>query len=403
MKILQINTSVNTGSTGRIAEDLGRLLISKGHQSYIAYGRTNNQSISENLRISKRTGILLHVLKSRLFDRHGFGSIRATRKFVNQIEHIDPDLIHLHNIHGYYLNVELLFTCLKHLKKPVVWTFHDCWPFTGHCSHFLFVDCNRWQTECHGCPNIHGYPNSWFIDNSRRNYRQKRKLFSGMENMVLVSPSLWLAGALKNSFLSYYGIRVINNGIDLEKFRPSYDKLNMEKYRLEKRYIIGVASAWTDRKGLGDFRKLRSMLDPGIDIVLVGLSAEQIKSLPEGIKGLQRTENIDELALLYSGSEVFVNPTYVDNFPTVNLEAMACGTPVITYKTGGSPESVDETTGMVVAKGDITKLAEAIHSLLRKGKQTYSAACRETAEKMYDKEEKYSDYLSLYQEIINSQ
>jgi len=221
-----------------------------------------------------------------------------------------------------------------------------------------------------------------------------------MENMVLVSPSRWLGEALKNSFLSYSRIRVINNGIDLERFRPMDGMPG--KYKLKKKYLLGVAGVWTERKGLGDFMDLRKMIDPGLDIVLLGLSAEQIKRLPEGMIGIERTENIEELAKLYSGSEVFVNPTYVDNFPTVNLEALACGTPLITYKTGGSPESVDESTGMVVDKGDIAQLAEAIRSLLQKGKQSYSAACRSKAVELYSKEERYGDYLDLYHEMINT-
>ncbi len=223
-----------------------------------------------------------------------------------------------------------------------------------------------------------------------------------MEHMVLVSPSHWLGKALNNSFLSYCKIRVINNGIDLDRFRPLDDQGIAGKYNLERKYILGVAGIWTERKGLGDFIGLRNMIDPELDIVLLGLSAEQIKTLPEGMTGIQRTENIDELALLYSGSEIFVNPTYVDNFPTVNLEALACGTPVITYRTGGSPESVDESTGMIVDKGDVVQLAEAINSLLQKGKQSYSASCRRKAEELYSKEERYSDYLDLYHEMLNN-
>ncbi len=403
MKVLQINTSVNTGSTGRIAEDLGSLLIDNGNDSHIAFGRTNNHSISEITRIGKRRDILLHVLKSRLYDRHGFGSVGATRNFLKEIEHIDPDLIHLHNIHGYYLNVKLLFDYLKQLQKPVVWTFHDCWPFTGHCSHFQFVECYKWQTVCHVCPNRRAYPESWFKDNSRKNYGQKRELFSGLDKMVLVSPSIWLAETLKNSFLSTNEIKVINNGIDLTRFKPIHDKEVLKKYGLDKQYILGVASAWTDRKGLGDFKKLRGMLDPSIDLVLVGLSAGQLKALPAGIKGILRTDNIDELAALYTASEIFVNPTYVDNFPTVNLEAMACGTPVITYKTGGSPESIDESTGRVIEKGDVMALHAAVQSLQNDGKEVYSTACRKKAEKLYDKNERYGEYLDLYLKMMDNE
>ncbi len=400
MRILQINSSVNTGSTGRIAEDLGKLIIANGHQSHIAYGRNYNQSISETIKIGNKVDIAIHILKSRLFDQHGFGSPRATRLFINQIELIQPDLIHLHNIHGYYLNVRILINFLKQIDKPVVWTFHDCWPFTGHCSHFQYFDCNKWQTECHNCPNLHGYPNSWFIDNSRQNFRKKKELFAGISNMVLVSPSDWLAGVLRESFFSDSEIRMINNGIDLEKFKPGHNDLILKKYNLDRKFILGVASVWTQRKGLGDFIKLRKVLDPMIDIVLVGLTSEQVKSLPEGIRGLSRTENTDELAVLYSGAEVFVNPTYVDNFPTVNLEALACGTPVITYDAGGSGESINRKTGLVVQKGAIEQMAEGIDRVMDQPRSEYAKACRERAVSLYDKESRYRDYFLLYEELL---
>jgi putative colanic acid biosynthesis glycosyltransferase len=402
MKVLQINISVNSGSHGRIAEETGRMLIEKGHESYMAYGNGINNSTSEAVKIGNRMDFIFHVLKSRLFDRHGFGSVNATLSLVNQIDQIDPDLIHLHNIHGYYLNSSILFEYLKKRQKPVVWTFHDCWPFTGHCSHFDFVNCYKWQTECYECPNIHKYPKSWLIDNSRRNFRRKKELYNGLENIILVSPSEWLAGFLRKSFLSGYEIKVINNGVDLEKFKPVNDKGLRKKYNLNKKYILGVASTWTSKKGLIDFFKLRGILDIQIDIFLVGLKRNQIKSLPEGIKGIFRTERIDEIAALYSGAEVFVNPTYVDNFPSVNIEALACGTPVITYDTGGSPETIDNETGMVVRKGDVAGLKSAISELLLRDRQTISDKCRSRAVIFFDSKHMSNGYLALYEKCKKS-
>jgi glycosyltransferase involved in cell wall biosynthesis len=399
MRVLQINTSINSGSTGRIAEEIGRMLIEKGHQSYMAYGNIVNNSISEAVKIGNRMDFIFHVLKSRLFDRHGFGSVNATRSFINQIEQINPDLIHLHNIHGYYLNSSILFEYLKKEQKPVVWTFHDCWPFTGHCSHFDFVNCYKWQAECFACPNTHKYPKSLLIDNSRSNFRQKKVLYNGLSTIKLVSPSEWLAGFLRRSFLSGYETKVINNGIDLDKFKPVHDKGLRKKYDLDKKYIIGVASNWTAKKGLFDFIQLRSLLDMQIDILLVGLKRNQIKSLPEGIKGIFRTERIEEIAALYSGAEVFVNPTYVDNFPSVNIEALACGTPVITYETGGSPETIDSETGKVVRKGDVAGLKSAISELLLKDRQALSGKCRRRAEMLYDSKHMSNEYIALYEKF----
>jgi len=400
MKILQINTTVNSGSHGRITEEIGLSLIEAGHESYIAAAYTVRPSRGRVIRIGCDFDRKLHGLKTRLFDRHGFGSKASTHKLVNRIKDIDPDIIHLHNIHGYYLHIGVLFKYLKRANKPVVWTFHDCWPFTGHCSHFDAVNCYKWKTECYRCPNKSGYPKSLLIDNSRINYRDKRQILTGISNMVLVSPSQWLAGHLHESFLRDYEIKVINNGIDTEKFKPVRSDTLREKYKIKGRYILGVASTWTRRKGLDDFIRLRAMLEPEIGIALVGLNRNQTGRLPDGIIPISRTENIDELAALYSGAEVFVNPTYVDNFPTTNIEALACGTPVLTYNTGGSPEAVDERTGFVIPKGDIKGLEESINKIINAEQDKYFIPCRQRAASFYDSQYMAKQYLSLYQSLI---
>jgi len=400
MKIMQINTSVNSSSTGRIAENIGSLLIDEGHKSFIAYGISSNESRSGIIKVGQKSGVLLHVLKTRFFDLHGFGSVKATRQLVKKIELIDPDLIHLHNIHGYYINIEVLFEYLKKRQKPVVWTFHDCWPFTGHCCYFDTFSCDKWKTLCFDCPNTHGYPKSWLIDNSTSNYRQKKELFSGLERMILVSPSEWLANHLGHSFLSKYEIKVINNGVDLDKFIQHNHEFNYAKTKSGREYILGVAGVWSKRKGLDDFLKLREILDQEIEIILVGLSQKHSKSLTKGIRAISRTESIADLASLYRGAGVFVNPTYVDNFPTTNLEALACGTPVVTYNTGGSPEAIDSETGRVVQKGDITGLKGSIIELLNKDRQIMSEKCRSRAEEILDSKQMSQNYLSLYRKIL---
>jgi putative colanic acid biosynthesis glycosyltransferase len=397
MKVLQINTSVNSGSHGRIAEEIGRLLILRGHESYIAYGRTAKTSNSELVKIGNRIDFVFHLIKTRFFDRHGFGSLRATRLFVNHIDRINPDIIHLHNIHGYFTNIKILFEYIKKNKKSVVWTFHDCWPFTGHCSHFDRVNCIRWQSECFECPLKNGYPKSWLLDNSRNNFRQKKVLFEGINNMILVSPSYWLAEHLRHSFLKQYPIKVINNGVNLEKFRQVDPQKARTKFKIKGKYVIlGVASIWRKGKGLADFVQLRSLLDSKIEIVLVGLNSGQLRSLPDGVRGISRIESIEDLALLFSTADVFVNPTYVDNFPTVNIEALACGTPVITYKTGGSPETISDDCGLIVTKGEIDSLYSAIQEILLKGKDYFSLNCRSRAVNLYNKDERILEYLNLY-------
>lgn len=401
MKVLQINISVSSGSTGRIAEELGKLLIINGHKSYIAYGRTCNISESVTVKIGNHFSLAEHLIRTRLLDRHGFGSADATKKFIAKLDEIDPDIIHLHNIHGYYLNIRVLFEYLQKKNKPVVWTFHDCWPFTGHCSHFEHINCFKWQTECHNCPNKHSYPKSWFIDNSRKNYHQKKNLFTLLNKMILVAPSIWMKNYLEKSFLSKYEIRMIYNGIDINKFRITDSKTVKVKYNLQKKYVLAVANVWTQKKGLSDLLALRKLLKEDIEIVLVGLNRRQQNSLPTGIKGIMRTENIDELAAIYSTAEVFVNPTYADNFPTTNLESLACGTPVITYNTGGSPEAIDENTGFVVEKGNIQQLYEAINIVIKKGKEHYKPLCRERAIKHFNKDERFLDYIRLYETLIS--
>jgi len=398
MRILQINTTINTGSTGRIAEDIGQLLIKKGHQSFIAFGRDENRnSSSSKIKIGSKKDFYSHILLTRIWDKHGFGSLNETKKFLEKISLIQPDIIHLHNIHGYFIHVGILFQFLKELNKPIVWTFHDCWPFTGHCAYFERVNCQKWQTQCQQCPLTHEYPKSLIIDNSFNNFNDKKKAFTGLKDLHIITPSKWLSALVKKSFLKKYPVEVINNGIDLNTFRPIKNHL-----KSKKPIILGVASTWSESKGLLDFVNLQKRLLDEVEIVLIGLSKQQIKNLPIGIKGIERTESIEELAEWYNKASVFINPTYADNFPTTNIEALACGTPVITYNTGGSPEVIDINTGAVVEKGDIDGLTNAIKRILKKDLNMVAQNCRKRAETYFNKEERFQDYLDLYNSVLNN-
>lgn len=401
-KLLEINVSANTGSTGRIAEEIGRLAVDNGFDCYLAYGRVNNQSHLNTIRVGKNLDFGIHALQSRLLDNHGFASKHATRKFIQQLAQIKPDIIHLHNIHGYYINVEYLFKYLKNAGIPVVWTLHDCWPITGHCAHFEYINCAKWETGCFACPNIKGYPKSIIIDKSRSNFERKRELFTSVGNMRIVTPSEWLKDIINESFLKEYPTNVINNGVDLNIFKQYGNKTVLKKYKIDggKKIILGVANVWNQRKGLNDFLQLSSMLNDDCLIVLVGLSEKQIHDMPSNIIGLRRTENVRELAQLYSSAAVFVNPTYVDNFPTTNIEALACGTPVVTYRTGGSPEAVDQNTGYVVEKSNIDMLGSAIKETLSKDTAEIERACRQRAVRLYNKNERFMDYINLYNSVI---
>ena len=370
----------------------------------------------------------VHYFESRIFDREGLSSRGATKALIRHIEELKPDVIGLHNIHDHYLNYELLFRYLNKTDIKVVWTFHDCWAFTGHCFHFVTKDCMRWKTGCHDCPLHHLYPNT-VLDRSVKNYALKKELFSANKNLAIVACSDWLGDFVKESFLGDKRIEVIHNGVDLQMFRPQDGKESREGKESERRVfkIIAVSSVWYPNKGELDIYKLRTMLpEDEYEITMVGLSTEQAKNLPKGIRGIQRTQNVQELAQLYSEAAVLINPTYEDNFPTVNIEALACGTPVITYRTGGSPEAVrDEVsdgfkefsfdsaqdkrqvsggaelynTGMVIEQGNVVALANAVMQM--KDKPLSSADCRKRAEELFDKDKCFEKYVELYEELVN--
>jgi putative colanic acid biosynthesis glycosyltransferase len=401
MVVVQINTSINTGSTGRIAEEIAAVAAKQGYTCYGVYGRISRESKMKTLRVGTDCSVKIHGLESRLFDNHGFSSKKATRKLIGELVKLKPDVVHLHNIHGYYIHVGILFDYLKQYNIPVVWTLHDCWPLTGHCSYFDWVNCDKWKTHCNKCPNRKGYPESLFFDFSARNFDTKKSVFTGHPSLTLITPSLWLADIVKESFLKKYPVEVINNGVDISIFKQKKGGVTLEKHGIsDKKYVLGVASTWDRRKGLSDFFELAKFLSGKAIVVLVGLTEVQIKVLPKNIIGIERTENVEELVELYSGAQVFVNPTYVDNFPTTNIEALACGTPVITYKTGGSPEAIDHETGSVVEKGDVVGLKAVITSFLEKDKKDFTNKCRARAMELFDKNQRFSDYIALYETII---
>lgn len=398
MKVLQINSVCGIGSTGRIAIDIHNLLIEHGHESYIAYGRNLPKNCDIAIKIGTKFDNYAHVAKTRMFDMHGFGSKKATTEFIEKVKELDPDIIHLHNIHGYYINTEILFNYLKKVNKPVIWTLHDCWTFTGHCSYFDYADCDKWKTGCYDCPEKKSYPSSRLLDNSKSNYLRKKEIFNGINCMTIVTPSMWLAKLVKESFLGEYPIKIINNGIDLNVIKPTESNFR-ERYNLEAKFIIlGVANIWDRRKGFEHFIELSQKLVFDEVIIMVGLTKKQKKELPNNIIGITRTNNVKELAEIYTAADVFVNTTLEDNFPTTNLEALACGTPVITFQTGGSVESIDENTGFVVGKNNINELLSKIRKIKVMGKTCYSENTITRANKLYNKEDRFSEYINLYKE-----
>lgn len=404
MKVLQINSVFGTGSTGRIVKDLNKITIKSGSNSIAVYGRGNRVDKPGIFRIGNRIDNGVHGIITRIFHRHGFGSKIPTIKLIRFIQKYNPDIIHLHNMHGYYININLFFKYIKKTSNIVVWTFHDCWPFTGHCAHYDYIKCDKWKTKCYKCPQRKIYPASWIVDNSEKNYQDKKLLFNGLTNLTIVTPSNWLANQVKLSFLKEYPVKTIYNGIDISVFCPIKEELKkslINELGISNDFIIiTVASLWNERKGLDVFIQLSKQYPNNASFIIVGVSKEQKKKLPSNIIGIVRTNDRNELAALYSLADVFVNPTLEETFGLTNIEALACGTPVITFNTGGSPEAIDDTCGIVVEKGSVEGLIKAIEHI--RNNPFSPEACRKRA-MMFDKNDKYAEYIKLYEEILGNQ
>lgn len=394
-RLLIINITCNQGSTGKISEQVGLIMKQRGWEVYLAHGaRRVNPSALSTIPFSSVKNEYLHALKSLLFDADGLGSKAGTKRLVDKIIEIKPDIIHIHNLHGYYLNYQVLFEYLNSTDIPIVMTLHDCWSFTGHCVHFVTANCERWKTGCFNCVLNHKPPKrSILLDRSKRNYSLKKKYFSSNNNLHFVAVSNWLEGLVKQSFLKNNPLQVIHNGIDINLYKPQRAK-SSDKY-----VILGVSNVWHRDKGLYDIYRLRELLPANeYSIILVGLSKKQIQTLPPGIVGIPQTNNQQELVDLYSEANVLINPTYADTFPTINLEAMACGTPVVTYNTGGSPESITSKTGIIVKQGDIEGMASAIKYL--RANPLSSKDCRKHMETNFDKDKCFMSYALLYERLI---
>lgn len=399
MKIVEINTVCGIGSTGKIAVDIYNSAKAAGFSPMIAYGRGKAPASINSYKIGNSFNFIHHVFVNFFQGKSGFASKADTRRFLNWLDQIHPDLLHLHNLHGFYLHVGMLFDYIKKNNLPVIWTLHDCWPLTGQCAFFEYSGCQKWQSGCYKCPVFRTeYPYSLFKDNSKDNYFIKKSIFTGVNNLTIITPSHWLSDIVDLSFLKKYPKFVIPNGIDLELFHPSS---KFDASSDSRRIILGVANIWEPRKGFDHFLALDNMLDSNWQIVLIGVNKKQQALIHQRCKhvlAFSRTANPYELAKWYSHAYVYVNPTLEDNFPTTNLEALACGTPVITYQTGGSTECLTNDCGIVVEKGNIQKLKNAILSLEHNPLIT-SEKCRQQAEK-YDKNNCFHEYIKLYQQIL---
>ena len=352
MKYLFINSCAGWGSTGRIVEETCRELMAQGHECRIAYGRylSGCQGI-ETLRINSDLDNKVNVLLNRLFDNHGFGTRGPTKKFLQWVREYDPDVIWLHNVHGYYLHVGLLFDYLRTCGKQIIWTLHDCWTLTGHCAYFDHVGCEKWKTQCHHCPEKGEYPQSWLMDNSRRNYLRKKAAFTGIPNMRLITPSNWLADRVRAGILREYPVEVRYNRADAGVFHPTASGFRQKHGLQDRILLLGVANVWDGRKGLQDFLELAPLLEDRYRIVLVGLSEKQIEKMPESILALPRTKNVQELVEIYSAADIYINTSVDETFGMTVLEASLCGTPSIVYAGTACQEVTDLYGGLAVPRG----------------------------------------------------
>lgn len=394
-KLIQINTVCN-GSTGNIMRQIQIGAQKQGYETISFYGRRKGYS---DLQCEKFGGSIVfwsHVIWNTVTDRQGMFSYFVTKKMVKRLKEEQPDIIHLHNLHGYYLNYPLLFKYLREeFAGKIVWTFHDCWPMTGHCPHFVIARCDKWKVQCNKCPNKGVYPISWFLDSSRYNYKAKKKLFSGFENMTIVTPSGWMKNIVENSFLKDTKTVVVSNGIELDVFYPRTNFERIKKYQIpyEKKVILGVASIWEERKGLGVFINLAKKLEENYVIVLVGLNHKQKEKMLPNMIGIERTENKDELAEIYSRADVFVNPSEEESFSLVTIEAMACGTPVVALDSSAVKELVNENNGDVLHAPRIQDYIDAIKKCERM--KSKADAIRRSVEK-YSVQNMVKGILEIY-------
>lgn len=369
MKLVQINTVCN-GSTGNIMHSIQETAQRNDFSTISFVGRRTCYSDVPCIRFGNYISFWLHVILTTITDRHGFGSLLQTKKLVKELRKINPDIIHLHNLHGYYLHIPTLFKYLStEYKGRVFWTFHDLWPITGHCPHFVLADCEKWKTHCYHCPNKKTYPISFFMDSSYNNFNDKKKYFSSVKNMEIIVPSKWMAAHVNNSFLKSKKCHIIPNGIDTSIFVPRNNECTYSKYGIsDKKFVIlGVASIWEYRKGLNDFISLAKFFKSNnlnnYEIVLVGLTKSQIRQLPSNIIGIPRTENRKELAELYSRANVFLNPSWEESFSLVTVEAMACGTPVIVLSKSAVCELVSENVGIILDNNSTEDYFNSIEQL----------------------------------------
>lgn len=406
MKIFQINLTSGHGSTGRIVKDLASVISSNNGEVFVGYGFFQDNSLNSYKTVKSKSvlGVKLSLMRTRVTGYHGYTNRHKTEILTEKIREFEPDVIHLHNIHGGFINIETLFNFLSKYKKPIIWTLHDCWTFTGHCAYFSYIGCEKWKTGCEKCPQLKSYPKSYFFDRSKYQWNSRKDLFTneGLD-ITLVTPSNWLSSIVKESYMSKYPVHVINNGIDLDTFKPIRPNNYVKNPIFDnKKIVLAVASSWSERKGLRFINEVAELLSNDYQLIVVGVTTKQKNELNPKIYGIERTNNVSELVEYYNIANVFINPTLEDNFPTTNIEALACGTPVISFNTGGSIEAIDNSTGIILKENNEVELFNAIVKVCENDKNHYREKCRERAIALYNKNDRYQEYFDLYKTLIKN-
>ena len=403
MRILQINVVCGHGSTGVIAVEIAELLEQNGHECYIAYGQ-GTTTYKKSYKIGSRIESLLHsLIFSRILGMQGFGSIWATKRLVRWIEKINPDLIQLQTLHCHFLNLPILFKYLKKKGKPVVWSIHDCYSFTGKCTHFTVSGCRRWETGCHDCPQLHtSGAKTYFFDQTARLYNIKKRLFTSLDDLTLISCSNWLKSELQHSFFKEKPINMIYNWIDCAKFKPIHDNSIYESYGIDpsKKYLIGVSAVWDPKQSrYQDALRLAEILPEEYQLVLVGKLVGKVESR-KNVCQIPYVNGVEELSKLYSSAVAFVGFSVEDTFGKVIAEAMLCGTPAIVFDSTACPEVVGD-SGFVVPPHDVEGMLRCVRTIEEQGREKFSTRSIEYVKANYDYTQNVTKYLDLYQSILD--
>lgn len=400
MKIVQINAVCSSGSTGRICAELNEVLLANGHEGLILYGN-GNSDYAHSQKVSSEWGVKLHGLMSRILGKNAAYSPLATKRILGALRSYAPDVVHLHNLHGNYANLKPLLRYLAKHDIPTVLTLHDCWFFTGKCTHYTAEGCYKWETGCHNCPKLREDIPSWLFDRTAEMWEEKKRLFKAIPRSAVVGVSDWITDEAKRSFLADASIVTrIYNWIDLNVFYPRNE--NRRKFGISenKFAILCISAGWSkNAPRTEDLIALANRLGSDSEIILAGV-VNFADNLPENIKCIGYLTSTDDLAQLYSACDVYVHLSREDTFGKVIAEALACGTPAIVYNATACPEIVREGCGYVVESGNIDAILERINDVKTEGKAAFRANCVSFVQANFAKDKLIGDTIALYHSLI---